>query len=210
MSAAPGPTPTSGSFTSSAGARDAELDEVLLGGREPVRIEIAEPDPTWANRYAAVRSELVTALGPAALGVEHIGSTSVPGLAAKPIIDVLLTVADPAVEDAYAPTLLALGYWLRVREPGHRMFRTPARDVHVHVYAPDDPAVAAHLDLRDWLRADTADRELYAATKRHLAERDWSDMNHYADAKSEVIAAMLARSRAWRDAAGGPPPSPDG
>lgn len=130
--------------------------------------------------------------------MEHIGSTSVPGLAAKPIVDMLLTVATITNEVAYVPPLESVCFELRVREPDHRMLRTRARDVHLHVYEPDRFEVRDYLDLRDWLRTDTADRELYAATKRRLARQSWRDMNDYADAKSEVIRDVLGRAQAWR------------
>lgn len=100
-------------------------------------------------------------------------------------------------EDDYAPAMYDAGFVLRVREPGHRMFRTPERDVHVHVYEPADQAVANYLDLRDWLRTDESDRALYATTKRELARQDGVDINDYADAKSEVIAPILTRARSW-------------
>ncbi len=138
------------------------------------------------------------ALGPRAISLEHIGSTSVVGLAAKPIIDILVTVADVSDEPAYVPSMESVGFVLRVREPGHRMFRTVERDVHVHFYEPQHPAVSDYLDLRDWLRVSKQDRHLYAATKRELAEREWEDMNHYADAKSDVINTVLRRARSWR------------
>lgn len=176
--------------------RAAYLDSVLIGGREPADVVVVDPDPAWPARFAVLRGRIVAALGPRALTVEHIGSTAVPGLAAKPVVDVLVTVADLDDEGAYAGALEAAGLVLRVREPGHRMFRTPARDVHVHVYEPGAPAVDAYLTLRDHLRRSPADRELYAATKRALAARAWEDTNDYADAKSEVIAGILARARA--------------
>jgi GrpB-like predicted nucleotidyltransferase (UPF0157 family) len=182
--------------------RAAYLDSVLVGGREQVAIVVVDPDPAWPDRFAAVRDRIRAALGGRALDVQHIGSTAVPGLAAKPIVDVLLTVADVADESSYAGPLEAAGFPLRVREEGHRMFRTPQRDVHVHVYEPDAPAVDAYLDLRDRLRESAADRELYAATKRELARREWADMNDYADAKSAVIAEILARARADRGQGG--------
>ncbi len=88
---------------------------------------------------------------------------------------------------------------LRVREPDHRMLRTRMRDVHLHVYEPDASIeVRDYLDLRDWLRIDAADREIYAATKRRLAQQSWRDRNDYADARSEVIRDVLGRARAWR------------
>jgi GrpB-like predicted nucleotidyltransferase (UPF0157 family) len=172
-----------------------DLDAVLIGGREPVTIEIVDYDPTWPARFRMLAERVRSALGPVALGVEHIGSTSVPGLAAKPIIDVLLTVADVDDEDGYVPPMVDAGFELRVREPAHRMLRTPRRTAHVHVYEPDAPEVQAYRDLRDRMRTHPEDRELYAATKRALAGQHWADMNEYADAKSEVIAEILSRSR---------------
>jgi GrpB-like predicted nucleotidyltransferase (UPF0157 family) len=157
--------------------RIAHLESVLIGGREPVSIVVRDYDPEWPSRFESVRDRIRAALGSPALVVEHIGSTAVPELAAKPIIDVLLTVADTEDESGYAPALERAGFVLRVREPGHRMFRTPERDVHVHVYQHDAPAVTDLLDLRNWLRRAKADRELYAATKRELAQRTWLDMN---------------------------------
>jgi GrpB-like predicted nucleotidyltransferase (UPF0157 family) len=117
----------------------------------------------------------------------------VPGLAAKPIVDVLVTVAEPEDESAFGPALLAAGYELRVREPAHRMFRTPSRDVHVHVWAADDPEVEKYLRFRDRLRTSPEDRAAYEHLKKELAKRDWRDMNEYADAKSELIARILAQ-----------------
>lgn len=133
------------------------------------------------------------------MSVEHIGSTSVPGLAAKPILDVLLTVIDVEDEASYVPALEDAGFVLRVREEGHRMMRTPAKDVHVHVFHPENEAVSKYRDLRDWLRTDETDRALYADTKRMLARQRWSDMNDYADAKTDVISQILAHARVWRE-----------
>ncbi len=181
-------------------ARDAELDEVLIGGREPVTVTIADPDPTWPERFRALRERITAALGPLALDVHHVGSTSVPGLSAKPIVDVLLLVPDIEDEPAYVPAMERAGFVLRVREPRHRMFRTPESDAHVHVEQPDDPDTRDLLDLRDWLRVSAEDRALYAAAKRALAARSWDDMNDYADAKSDVVRDMLGRARAWRAA----------
>lgn len=114
----------------------------------------------------------------------------------KPIVDVLVTVPDITAEEDYLDPLLEAGYVLRVREPGHRLVRTPERDVHVHVYEPGTDAARDYLLLRDRLRADDADRRLYEDTKRDLLTRDWSDMNAYADAKTAVIEAIKDRARA--------------
>jgi GrpB-like predicted nucleotidyltransferase (UPF0157 family) len=183
------------------GDRDAYLDSVLIGGRELVAITVVDYDERWPQRFRDIAERVRQALGDVAVGVEHIGSTSVPGLAAKPIVDVLLTVDDVSKEATYLPALTSAGFMLRVREPEHRMLRTPARDVHLHVYEPDRPEVRDYLDLRDWLRIDADDRELYAATKRRLARKQWADMNDYADAKTDVVRDVLVRARAWRDGA---------
>jgi GrpB-like predicted nucleotidyltransferase (UPF0157 family) len=133
--------------------------------------------------------------------VEHIGSTSVPGLAAKPIVDVLLVVEDSGDEASYLPALEGAGYVLRVREPGfeeHRMLRAPAKDVHLHVYSVGSPEIGRYLLLRERLREDEEDRELYARTKRELARRDWPSMQQYAEAKTEVIEGIISRAAAAR------------
>ena len=173
---------------------DAYLDEVLIGGREPVQIVVCDYDPLWPKRFDAERRRLAAALDERAIGIEHIGSTAVPGLAAKPIIDILVTVAAVEPDDAFRMPLEAAGYVLRVREPEHRMFRTPTRDVHIHVWAADHEVVPRYLAFRDWLRYSEADRALYEQWKRELATRDWSDMNHYAQAKSDVIVPIIERA----------------
>jgi GrpB-like predicted nucleotidyltransferase (UPF0157 family) len=177
---------------------DRYLDSVLIGGRETVKLVIADYDPAWSARFAELQARIALAVRDAALAIEHIGSTSVPGLAAKPIIDVLVVVADVDAEPSYVTALEDAGFVLRVREAGHRMFRTPDRDVHIHVYSSGDQSVRDYLDLRDWLRIDEADRALYEDVKRDLAQRPWSDLNHYAEAKTDVIQRVLGRARAWR------------
>ncbi len=174
------------------------LDQVLVGGRERRPVVLVEPDPAWPRRFAAAAERIHAALGQRVLRIEHVGSTAVPGLAAKPIVDICLCVADPEDEATYAPDLAALGYAIRVREPGHRMYRPPARDVNLHVYAPHDPEVARYLAFRDRLRASPEDRAAYAARKRELAARDWDDINHYADAKGDLIEAIIASSGSTR------------
>lgn len=173
--------------------RDAYLEAVLIGGRERVEIRVVDYDPAWPARFAAERGRIAAALGQAARSIEHMGSTAVPGLPAKPIVDVLVTVDDVEDEDRYRPALEQAGYVLRVREPGHRMFRTPERDVHVHLHPLGDPEVGRVLRFRDRLREHEGDRLRYAAVKRDLATREWRDMNDYAEAKTSVIAEILAR-----------------
>ena len=168
----------------------------LVGGTEKRKLVLVEHDPAWAQRYADLARRIHDALGDAAVAVEHIGSTSVPGLAAKPIVDVLVTVRDITAEEDYLEPLVAAGFPLRVREPGHRMVRTPERDANIHVVEVGAQAAEDYLLLRDQLRSDPEDRRLYERTKRELVSRDWPDTNAYADAKTDVVEAIKARARA--------------
>jgi GrpB-like predicted nucleotidyltransferase (UPF0157 family) len=165
----------------------------ILGPPQPGPVTLVEWDPAWPERFEREATRIRAALGAVARRVEHIGSTSVPGLAAKPVVDILLSVADAGAEADFVPALEGAGYVLRVREPRHRMFRTPDLGVHVHVYADDDPECDRHLAFRDRLRADAGDRAAYERLKRELAGRDWRDRQEYADAKGPLIAAILAR-----------------
>lgn len=192
-----GPAEDGGALTADpvqASHLDELLDAVLLGGRRPVFVTIVDYDPNWPGRYEIERHRLQGALGGLAQRVEHIGSTSVPGLAAKPVIDVLVEVEDPDDEGRYRPPLEEAGYLLRVREPRHRMFGTPARDANVHLWPAGSPEAAEYLVFQDWLRAQPADRRLYERTKRALAGRTWPDMNYYAEAKGPVVAEIRQRA----------------
>jgi len=176
--------------------RRADVGDVeLIGGVEKRQLEVKQYDERWPETFVDHRDRLGTILRGEAVEIEHIGSTSVPGLAAKPIIDIVVAVDDITAEEDYLPQMLAAGYVLRVREPGHRLVRTPELDVHVHIYQKGDPAVTNYLLLRDRLRADAGERELYARTKRELIAQGFDDMNAYSDAKSEVIAGILARAK---------------
>jgi len=170
------------------------LNRVLIGGPQPTNIVIVDYDPAWPLRYEQERTRIAAALQDRIRRIAHVGSTSVPGLAAKPIIDILVTLDAIEPDEQLVHELEAAGYRLRVREEGHRMFRTPERDVHIHVYPDDSDEVERYFLLRDRLRRSDADRDLYAETKRELAKREWSDMNYYADAKSDVIRTILARA----------------
>jgi GrpB-like predicted nucleotidyltransferase (UPF0157 family) len=174
-----------------------QTSKAIVGEREKTNIVVVDYDPQWPNHFETERRKIKAALGDRALAIDHIGSTSVPGLAAKPIIDICLAVADSSDEAFYLPDLVAADYVLRVREPDwheHRMLRTPELDVHVHVFSLGSSEIDRHLALRDWLRKDESDRELYASTKRELAKLDWPTMQDYADAKTEVIEDILSRA----------------
>jgi GrpB-like predicted nucleotidyltransferase (UPF0157 family) len=161
------------------------------------QIHIMDYDPLWPDVFRREADRVRTLLGCRALQIEHTGSTSVPGLAAKPIIDILLVVADSSDEPAYAPILERAGYSLRIREPNwheHRMFKGPAAETNLHVFSSGCPEIHRVLNFRDWLRSNAADRDLYERTKRDLAEREWADVQDYADAKTAVIEEILARA----------------
>lgn len=159
-------------------------------------IVIQDYDPAWPRRFATVGAALRQALGELVLDLAHVGSTSVPGLAAKPIIDVDLLLADTAAESRYLPTLERLGYRLILREPwwyGHRMLVNAAEDVHLHIWPRTAPEPVRHRLFRDWLRAHPEDRERYAAAKRRLAADTAARPGDYNLAKNTVIDAIYAR-----------------
>jgi GrpB-like predicted nucleotidyltransferase (UPF0157 family) len=165
---------------------------------EPVRV--VPYDPAWAGRFGAWRDRLGGSLGAAALRIEHVGSTSVPGLAAKPVVDIQVSVAVLGQEDAYVPQCQAAGVQLRSRDREHRYFRPPAsrpREVHVHVCAAGSRWERVHLLFRDYLRADPAARDAYAAMKREAALRWQDDRLAYTEAKSDLILDLLGQAERW-------------
>ena len=178
---------------------DELLARVTIGGAQPLArpIEIRDYDPAWPLLYEREEARLRSVLGDRVIRIEHVGSTSVPGLPAKPIVDVALEVPDSSAEPAYVPELEAAGYVLRIREPEwfeHRLFKGPDTDVNLHVFGAACDEVDRMLAFRDRLRTDAADRELYAAAKRELAAQDWKYMQQYADAKTGVIREIMARA----------------
>ncbi len=185
-------------------SKDVDEEQILaasVGEPPPTfrEVVLVDYDPEWPKWFARAAAQVRGALGEAALQVDHVGSTSVPGLAAKPLIDVNLVVADTTDEDAYAPDLEALGYVLRVREPDwyeHRLLRGQDPPVNLHVFPPGCEEVERMLVFRDWLRTTAADRELYERTKCELAAKEWKYVQNYADAKSQVVQEILARAHA--------------
>lgn len=177
-----------------------QIQAVHVGVLVPLagRVQIVDYDPEWPRLFEREDERVRTALGQRVLLLEHIGSTSVPGLAAKPKIDMLLVVADSADESAYVPDLEAAGYVLQIREPDwyeHRMFKGPDSDVNLHVYTLGCPEIDRVLLFRNWLRSHASDRQLYERTKRELAQVNWKYMQNYADAKTVVVEEILARAQ---------------
>ncbi len=165
-------------------------------------IQLIDYSAEWPALFAREANRVRATLGARVLMLEHVGSTSIPGLAAKPIIDIILAVADSADEPAYLPAMESAGYVLHIREPEwhqHRLFRSHDTDINLHVYSFGCPEIDKMLMFRDWLRTNDADRELYERTKRELAKQTWKYVQNYADAKTEVVEEIVARARAARD-----------
>jgi N-methylhydantoinase B/oxoprolinase/acetone carboxylase alpha subunit/GrpB-like predicted nucleotidyltransferase (UPF0157 family) len=174
----------------------------ILGERDGSTVRIVDYDPAWPAHFEVERARVSSALGSLARRIEHVGSTSVPGLAAKPVVDVMVTVDDPDDDAAFVLALTRAGYVLRVIEPEHRMFRTPARDVHVHVWRAGTDDERRHLLFRDWLRQSAHDRARYEAVKRELAACMWEDSNDYAEAKGDVVTEIMERAEVWASQTG--------
>ena len=174
-----------------------------IGALKPLsgRILIVDYDAQWPELFSREAVRIRAALGHRALRIEHTGSTAVPGLVAKPIIDMLLVVIDSADEDAYLQDLVAAGYVLRIRETNwfeHRMFNGPGSEINLHVFSSGCPEIDRMLMFRDRLRSNAADRDLYARTKLALAQQEWKYVQNYADAKTVVIEEIIARAGVYR------------
>lgn len=185
----------------------AGADPWMSGQRPSTDISIVEPDPTWPAVFDRLAASIREALGDVALSIEHVGSTSVPDLPAKPIIDVDVTVQDPDDEDSYIPALVALGLAHTVREPwwhGHRALRGMDPRCNVHVFSPASPELVRHRLFRDWLRDHEDDRAAYAAAKREAADATNAEGGHVMDynaRKEQVVHEIydrIFRSAGWR------------
>lgn len=180
---------------------DEEIAAYRIGPPEILNapIFLADYDPTWPQLFDREQARIQAALGDRAELIEHVGSTSVPGLAAKPKIDIILAVPDSSNESDYVPPLEAAGYVLRIREPEwyeHRVFKGPDTDINLHVFSSGCPEIKRMLLFRDHLRTDDGDRQLYEQAKRDLAGRTWKYTQHYADAKTAVVEEILVRAGA--------------
>ncbi|CAN5337981.1 hypothetical protein BH09CHL1_BH09CHL1_36510 [soil metagenome] len=185
-------------------ATEDELHRVTIGGAQELnsQITLETYDPEWPRLFEIEASKIRQALGDRALAIEHVGSTAVPGLSAKPIVDIVLVVADSTDESAYVAELEAAGYPHHIRAPEWhelRLFKRTDPAVNLHVFSAGSSEIDRWLLLRDWLRAHPEDRELYENTKRELAQQQWKYIQHYADAKSNVIADILTRAMASTD-----------
>ena len=177
-----------------------QIIAATVGDRQPLNstIYLAPYDPAWPSLFTRLAKHIHEALGDNLLLLEHVGSTSVPGLSAKPIIDMVLAVADSSDESSYVPPLEEKGYTLRIREPDwyeHRLLKAPDVPGNLHVFSDGCEEIEQMLLFRDWLRSHADDRLLYEETKRKLAARTWKYTQNYADAKAEVVREILARAR---------------
>jgi GrpB-like predicted nucleotidyltransferase (UPF0157 family) len=185
-------------------SREDELRASTVGELQPLSgpIEIADYDPGWPDLFRREADRIRATLGERALQIEHVGSTSVPELAAKPIIDILLVVADSADEEAYVAPLEAAGYVLRIREPDwheHRVLKGPDTNVNLHVFSSTSDEIERMLTFRDRLRSHESERLHYERSKRELARRSWNYVQDYADAKTEVVEEIIARARGGQE-----------
>jgi GrpB-like predicted nucleotidyltransferase (UPF0157 family) len=166
-------------------------------------ISLVDYDPVWPALYRAEAHRVHAALGARVLRLEHVGSTAIPGLAAKPIIDMLLVVADTSDEASYVPAIESAGYVLRLREPDwheHRLFKGPHNEINLHCFSAECPEVERMLAFRDWLLTNESDRKLYERTKRELASKTWKYVQNYADAKSAIVEEILTRASCGKEA----------
>lgn len=177
------------------------LAAVTIGERKPhdAPITLVDYDARWPSDFALLAARIRAALGEAVLLLEHVGSTAVPGLCAKPVIDIVLVVPDTTDEARYVPALEGTGFVLRIREPGwfqHRMFNAAGSACNLHVFPAGCEEPGRMLAFRDRLRSREADRRRYESAKRELAARTWRHVQHYADAKGAVVREILARDMA--------------
>lgn len=178
-----------------------EIRAYTIGEPQPLTapILVSDYDPAWPRLFEREATRIRSALGARVQLLEHAGSTSVPGLPAKPLIDIILAVPDSSDESTYVPEMERAGYVLRIREPHwfeHRVFKGPDTDVNLHVFTAGCAEIDQMLLFRDWLRARPDERDLYAAKKRELARQEWKFVQHYADAKTGIVHEILARARA--------------
>jgi GrpB-like predicted nucleotidyltransferase (UPF0157 family) len=165
--------------------------------RHDAPVTLVDYDPQWPGLFAREEARIRALLGDKVVRLEHTGSTSVPGLAAKPVIDMTLVVPDSSDESSYVPQLEGAGYRLVIREPHwfeHRVFKGPDTNINLHAFSPGSPEMDRMVRFRDWLRAHDEDRDLYERTKRDLATRTWQYVQDYADAKTAVVEEIIARA----------------
>lgn len=170
-----------------------DLDQsaaVVVGSSRSGVVRVVPYEEWWPGSAMALIASIRDALGDRVLELEHVGSTSVPGLAAKPVIDLCLVVADPADEATYVPALESVDLLLHIREPDwdeHRMLTRPDRSVNLHVFGPTATEPPRLVLFRDWLRVHPEDRDAYGALKVDLAARGFDRVMDYNNHKAELV-----------------------
>ena len=180
---------------------DEEIEAARIGGAElhNAPIYLAPYSSEWPALFEREAARVRDVLGDRVVMLEHVGSTSVPGLSAKPRIDMLLVVDDSADEASYVPPMVAAGYTLRIRERDwheHRLFKGPDTDINLHVHTVGCAEIERMLGFRDRLRSNEHDRVVYEQKKQELGQRTWKYVQLYADAKSEVVEDIISRTSA--------------
>ena len=182
---------------------DDQIEAAIVGNKQPLNstIHLAPYDPAWPMQFEVLKKQICEVLKTTVLQLEHVGSTSVPGLSAKPVIDMVLVVTDSSEETSYVKPLEEIGYTLRIREPDwyeHRVLNPPVIKGNLHVFSPGCEEIDRMIMFRDWLRTHPEDRDHYENTKGELAARTWKYVQNYADAKSEVVQDILSRAHRSR------------
>ncbi|KAJ4252329.1 hypothetical protein NW762_010927 [Fusarium torreyae] len=180
---------------------DVSLAERIAHRKNKLTPVIVEPDPSWPDIFALTKARIESALGDTAISIDHVGSTSVPGLPAKAVIDIDLTVKDADNEESYVPSLEKVSFHFLIRERawhGHRFFcNYDPVPINLHVWGPDCPEAERHKIFRDWLRRNEDDRKLYANIKRGAAKlsvEKGENINEYTARKDNVIHEILQRA----------------
>lgn len=161
-------------------------------------------DPIWSERFRQEARLISAVFGPDLLSIHHIGSTAIPGMSAKPVIDVMPVVREIDRVDEFNSAMRQLGYepMGEFGIPGRRHFVKGADDNrthHLHLYQPDHPEVTRHLDFRDYLTAHVEEARQYAGLKIELARHHRNDVDGYMKGKDAFIKGVLQRARVWRE-----------
>ena len=173
-----------------------EIARARVRPHQPAPVEVVAPDPTWPTTFALLRERIEGVLGERALSLTHVGSTSVPGLWAKPVIDIDLEVTDSAAEPDWLPDLELAGFVLAVREPEweeHRCLKLLEPNCNLHVWSPGSAEAVRHRMFRDWLIEHPEDRAAYGKLKQELAGRGFEDAMLYNNAKGALVYDLYER-----------------
>lgn len=168
------------------------------------KVEVILHDPKWQEAFEAESKHIVDALGKNVVVIHHIGSTAIPGIYAKPIIDLLVEVKDIIEVDEQSSAMASLGYEVmgEFEIPGRRYFRKDnqegVRTHHVHAFEVGSEQVERHLTFRDYMIAHPEDAQRYSELKRYLAREHPTSINSYMDGKDEFIKEMDKKAAQWR------------